>query len=112
MLRLFKYLKPYTALILLTIVLLFIQANADLALPDYMSRIVNHGIQQNGVENAVPQAIRQSQMNRLFIFMNAEQKAQVLAAYALIDQGSPDYAKYVEAYPTLAKEPVYVLTAS
>ena len=33
MLRLVKYLKPYTLLILVTIALLFVQANADLALP-------------------------------------------------------------------------------
>jgi len=42
--RLLKYLKPYTLLIILAIVLLFVQANADLALPDYLSRIVNNQI--------------------------------------------------------------------
>ncbi len=51
MIRLAKYLKPYLPMILLAIVLLFVQANADLALPDYLSRIVNNGIQQGGVEN-------------------------------------------------------------
>ncbi len=65
MLRLIRYLKPYLAMILFAIVLLFVQANADLALPDYMSRIVNTGIQQGGVENAVPVAIRASEMNKL-----------------------------------------------
>jgi len=40
MLRLAKYLKPYLLLILIAIALLFVQANADLALPDYMSNIV------------------------------------------------------------------------
>ena len=60
MLRLFKYLKPYWLLILIAVALLFVQANADLALPDYLSKIVNNGIQQSGVENAVPAAIRQS----------------------------------------------------
>ncbi len=65
MLRLIKYTKPFLPSILLAIVLLFVQANADLALPDYMSRIVNVGIQQGGVENAVPLALRQSTMERL-----------------------------------------------
>ena len=61
MLRLLKYLKPYLLLILIAIgLLLFVQANSDLALPDYMSKIVNNGIQQNGIESAVPTAIRQS----------------------------------------------------
>ena len=52
--RLTKYLKPYILLIILSITFLFIQANANLALPDYLSRIVNNGIQQNGVEKNVP----------------------------------------------------------
>jgi ATP-binding cassette subfamily B protein len=109
MLRLIRYLRPYVPYVLLTIVLLFVQANADLALPDYLSRIVNNGIQQGGVENAVPKAIRQSQMDRLTLFMTAEDKALALGAYALVDTNSPDYATHVQAYPALADEPVYVL---
>jgi len=109
MLRLARYLKPYILLILLTIALLFVQANADLALPDYMSKIVNNGIQQGGVENAVPAAIRQSEMNKLVIFMSADNKALVLGDYTLVDKNSSDYARYVTQFPALANEPVYVL---
>lgn len=108
MLRLLRYLKPYTVLILLTILLLFVQANADLALPDYLSRIVNNGIQQGGVENALPKAIRQSQMERLFLFTSAEEKEQISIAYALVDKASPGYVTYVQEYPILATEPIYV----
>lgn len=109
MLRLARYLKPYILLILLTIALLFVQANADLTLPDYMSKIVNNGIQQGGVENAVPAAIRQSEMNKLVIFMSTDNKALVLGDYTLVDKNSSDYARYVTQYPALANEPVYVL---
>ena len=109
MLRLIKYLKPYAPLILLAIVLLFVQANADLALPDYMSDIVNVGIQQGGVANAVPVAIRQAEMDKLTIFMSAADKARVLSDYTLVDQGSPEYAANLDLYPILAQEPVYVL---
>lgn len=109
MMRLMKYLKPYALLILVTIVLLFVQANADLALPDYMSKIVNVGIQQGGVENAVPEAIRQSQMEKLWIFMNPDEQALILSNYTLVDQDSPEYSQYVETYPALANEPIYVL---
>ena len=91
MIRLLKYFKPFLFLLILAIALLFVQANADLALPDYMSKIVNIGIQAGGVENAIPQAIRQSEMNRLAIFLSAEDKARVLKDYTLIDQTSPDY---------------------
>ena len=109
MLRLTRYLKPYILLILLTVALLFVQANADLALPDYLSKIVNNGIQQGGVENAVPKAIRQSEMNKLILFMSAEDKVTVLGDYTLVDKGSPDYDMYVKDYPILANKPVYVL---
>jgi ATP-binding cassette subfamily B protein len=109
MLRLLRFLKPYLGLILLAVALLFIQANCDLALPDYMSRIVNVGIQQGGVENAVPVAIRQSEMNRLLLFMSEDEQAEVLAGYTLVDQSSPDYPTAVNDYPALTTEPVYVL---
>ena len=109
MLRLIKYLKPYTLLILLSIALLFVQANADLALPDYMANIVNIGIQQNGVENAVPIAIRQSMLDNATLFMSTDEKDRVLSNYTLITTDSPDYQTYLESYPLLATEPVYVL---
>jgi len=50
MLRLTKYLKPYLVLLVVSIALLFGQAMADLALPNYMSEIVNVGIQQGGID--------------------------------------------------------------
>ncbi len=85
MFRLFKYLKPYTWLLLAAIALLFVQAMADLALPNYMSEIVNVGIQQGGIESAVPSAIRKDQMDKAMFFMSADEKEQVLANYTLID---------------------------
>ncbi len=109
MLRIIKYLKPYLLLILIAIVLLFVQANADLALPDYMSNIVNYGIQQGGIQNAVPVAIRQSEMNRLVLFMSASDKSAVLNDYNLMDKRSPEYEQYVKDYPDLVNEPVYIL---
>jgi ATP-binding cassette subfamily B multidrug efflux pump len=109
MLRLLKYLKPYRILIVLTIALLFVQAFADLALPSYMADIVNVGIQQGGIETAVPEALRQTSMDKLTIFMSPADKTRVLSDYTLVDKNSPDYATYVALYPTLATEPVYVL---
>lgn len=108
MLRLRRFLKPYLLLILITIVLLFIQANADLALPDYLSRIINNGIQQGGVEDTVPVAIRQSQMDKLLTFVPAEDKALVLDSYRLIQPGSPEAEQHAGTYPALADAPVYV----
>src|SRR5512137_1674758 len=98
MMRLAKYLKPFLPLLILSVILLFGQAMADLALPDYMSNIVNKGIQQGGVASAVPDAIRQSELDRVGLFLSAENKAQVMAAYTLVDESSPDYDKYVSQY--------------
>ncbi|MFC2028723.1 ABC transporter ATP-binding protein [Chloroflexota bacterium] len=109
MLRLVKYLKPYTMLILLSIALLFVQATADLALPDYMAKIVNIGIQQNGVENAVPNALRQTTFDRASIFMTSDEKERVLSNYTLVDMESPGYESNLEKFPFLAEKPVYIL---
>lgn len=110
--RLFPYLKPFAPMILLIVVLLFVQANADLALPDYMSRIVNVGIQQGGVEEAVPQAMRRSTLDHLLLFLTDEEKDDLLAQYALVDASSPDYDGLVKKYPALAEGPIYVLRAT
>ena len=109
MTRLAKYIKPYSLMLITSILLLFAQANFDLALPDYLSRIVNTGIQQGGVENAVPVAIRQSQMERVLIFIDASEKDSVLADYTLVDSNSPDYETYLKEYPALADDPIYIL---
>ncbi len=110
MARILKYFKPYTLLLLLAVGLLFVQANADLALPDYMSRIVNVGIQQRGVESPLPEAMRQSTFEHIELFLDEDQKADLLAHYTLVDENSPDYALYLDTYPLLAESPVYVLS--
>lgn len=109
MFKLAKYIKPFIGLVLAAIFLLFVQAMCDLALPDYMSNIVNTGIQQSGIENAVPKAVRQNTMNGITLFMNSADKEVVLSNYALIDNSSTDYGKYVKDYPVLENEAVYVL---
>ena len=97
--KLFQFIKPYWPNILLTVVLLFIMTNTDLALPDYLSRIINVGIQQNGIENAVPEALRKSTMDQINLFQSEEEKAQTLAAYLLVEPGTDEAAKYVPDYP-------------
>lgn len=62
MIWLARYLKPFSTLIALAVILLFVQAMADLSLPDYMAKIVNNGIQQGGIDSAVPRPFRESEM--------------------------------------------------
>ena len=72
--NLLKHLKPFVGSMIIAIAFLFVQAICDLSLPDYMSNIVNVGIQQGGVENAVPKVIKSSEMEKLFIFMKDDEK--------------------------------------
>ena len=94
MIKLVKYLKPYVLIMILAVGLLFVQAMADLALPDYMSDIVNVGIQQGGIKSAVPEAIRQTEMDKITAFMTPQEKSMVLDNYKLIDKDSNEYEKY------------------
>jgi len=50
-------LKKFSISILFVIALLFVEAMADLALPDYTANIINIGIQNKGVENTIPKYI-------------------------------------------------------
>ena len=109
MLKLIKYAKPYRWMVLLAIALLFAQAIADLTVPDLLAKIVNVGIQQGGMEAAVPEALRQSTMQKAVLFMSTTDKQSILSNYTLIDSSSPDYQTYLEKYPVLVNEPVYVL---
>ena len=112
MLNLLKHLKPFVGSMILAIALLFVQAICDLSLPDYMSNIVNVGIQQGGVENAVPKVIKSSEMEKLFIFMNDDEKNVVEDNYTLLDKDnltSDEYNKYVKDYPELKNESIYKL---
>jgi ATP-binding cassette subfamily B multidrug efflux pump len=109
MIKLSKHLRPFLGLIAAAILLLFIQAMADLALPDYMSDIVNKGIQQGGIEHAVPEAIRESHMEKITIFMSESEKNEAMDSYNLIDKSSKEYSKYVKLYPNIADESVFVL---
>jgi ATP-binding cassette subfamily B multidrug efflux pump len=112
MTKLIKYLRPYVWWILLIVLLLFGQAMADLSLPTYMSKIVNVGIQNDGIQNALPKAIRATELDRLTLFMNDTDNAEVSAAYTLVDESalSPsEYASLVKKYPLLATSQLYVL---
>lgn len=105
-----KYLKRFTGIILLIIVLLIIQALTDLALPQYTSDIVDIGIQQSGIKEIAPKVIRESELNKLILFMDDEDKNYVDDNYTLIvKENLPeiDYEKYLKFYPELKNTPLY-----
>ena len=112
MLKLAPYFKKSILPILLVFGLLWVQAACDLALPEYTSTIVNIGIQQNGVEHVAPDVIRQTQMERLKLFMSDEDYRAVLEHYTLLDPNDlsgQEYQKQVKKYPALETESLYQL---
>ncbi len=113
--KLVKYLKKSTLSIIFIVALLIGQAICELALPDYTSSIVNVGIQQGGVENAVPEIIRKSELDKITIFMSSADKDKVLQNYNLLSKDSistEEFNKYKEEYPALEKEDLYKLSTT
>ncbi|MFA5577164.1 MAG: ABC transporter ATP-binding protein [Tissierellaceae bacterium] len=112
MLKLFKEFKPFTILIFLIVGLLLLQASTELALPDYMSKIVNIGIQQNGIENPVPEAIRQSQMEKIGSLLTNNERVFLDHNYRLVEKDGLDtkeYERLVKKYPALENESLFIL---
>lgn len=109
MLRLFPYIKRYTLPILVTILLLFAQAQADLTLPDYLSKIVNVGIQQGGIESTLPFAMRESTYQHAALFLSSNEKTQTDAAYRLVGSTDAEYSALVDQYPSLDGEAIRIL---
>lgn len=108
MTKLAKYLKPHIGAILLAFILLFVQAMSDLNLPNFMSDIVNIGIQQNGIEHAAPDAIGQPSYDFITSFMTEEQQNQVADAYTKVEPGQAT-DKQIQKFPKMADEATYVL---
>ncbi len=81
MLRLMKYLKKSAGYIVLIVALLFLQAYCDLSLPDYTSKIVNVGIQQQGIEDGVPEKMRAATMESLSAFTDEEGREKIADSY-------------------------------
>lgn len=109
MFKLIRYLKPYTVFIIVAVALLFVQAMSELALPDYMSNIVNVGIQQGGIEDAIPEAISKETFDNVSLFMSGEDRQQILEHYVLVNKSTADYEKNLKKYPALESKEVYIL---
>ncbi len=101
MIKLAKYLKPFLLSLVLAILLLFGQATSDLNLPNYMSDIVNVGIQQNGIEHAAPDAISPAGLKLMTTFMVETEKTLVNENYTLVSSAdqNPAGETYLALYP-------------
>lgn len=97
MLKVLSNLKNSFWRVIIIVVLLCVQATTDLALPEYTSKIVNIGIQNGGIENAVPEIISKKDMEELLIFTNEDN--QILDNYILVGKNpSKEEEKIIHKY--------------
>ena len=84
--RIIKLFKNHILALLVAIGLIVISCNADLALPSFMSEIVDVGIQQGGITSPVPDTIRDESLSDLELFMTKGDAKQVEGAYSKADK--------------------------
>ena len=112
MLKVLKNLKKSMGAVLAIIILLCIQAAADLALPDYTSKIVNEGIQAGGIVSSVPEVISKEDMDKLLIF--TDNPDEIMDNYELVGNEKTKSQqktinKYIGKDKSVAENSLYVL---
>ncbi len=97
MLKVLKNLKNSFWAVVLIILLLIVQAQADLRLPDFTSRIVNVGIQTGGIETAVPRIISKEDMENILMFSEDDDK--ITENYTLVGESpNKEQEKIINKY--------------
>ncbi len=104
-----KYLKPFAALVMVCLILLFGQAMCDLALPTMMSDMVSVGIQQGGLEAGAPEAVSIQGMTLLEVFLSEEDKDRLSESYITVKPGSSEAQRLSDKYPLLREQAVCLL---
>ena len=92
--KLFKYLKTYWKMAFVILLVLLVQVYCDLSLPSYTSDIVNVGIQQAGVDDKIPEAISEKEMEKVLLFVQVDDRQTVLDAYEK-DENTYNQTAYV-----------------
>ena len=79
--KLIKYLKGFLVPMIFLVAILGVRVVAELALPTYTSNIVDKGIQQSGIEDAVPEKISEKSFRELQLFMTDDEIKKVSSKY-------------------------------
>ena len=79
--KLIKYLKGFLVPMIFLVVILGVRVVAELALPTYTSNIVDKGIQQSGIQDAVPEKISEKSFKELQLFMTDDEITKVTSKY-------------------------------
>ena len=106
--KILSILKKQFIPIVFVIILLVFQAQCDLTLPEYTSKIVNVGIQQSGIELGLLEVVRESEMDKILIFTDEKLDEKILSNYTLLRKEKAD-KKQLNKYKILKDENVYIL---
>lgn len=79
--KIFRYLKECKGMVVCIVLLLIIQAYCELSLPQYMSDIVDIGIQQGGIEHVAPEEMREETFENLCVFLSEDDTETLKDAY-------------------------------
>lgn len=98
MFKLCRYLKRYWLYILAIVGLLYLNAQTELALPDYMSDIISVGIQPGGIEDSVVDAMDQTTYEHLSILLEPKDQSTFQQAYTLSEGENDQYPLASQIY--------------
>ena len=100
------YLKKFWYLILACICLLFVQAQTELTLPDYMSDIVSVGIQAGGFASPVSDVLTEETYQHLLLFVDQKDQKTVKKDYKKVSKVNQDI---IDTFPKAKGKTVYQL---
>ena len=86
--RIISYLKQSKAAVALIVVLLVVQAFADLSLPRYTSDLVDVGIQQGGIEDCSPSVMSADTFNYSCMLAPEADEELIRSSYAQDSDGN------------------------
>lgn len=113
--KIFKYLGEYKAIVAGIILLLIVQAYCDLSLPQYMSDIVDIGIQQGGIEHVTPEEVRKETLENLCVFLLDDQAEKVKDAYKENEDGNyeliPEKQEEIEELDDIIGMPMLIMSS-
>ena len=104
-----KYLKPFAIMVVGTILLLLCQSLLELYLPNYMSKIVNVGIVQNGLEETVPSVMSKDAFDLTLRLAEKGAESTFRQSYTWKEADTAG-KKLLKKYPVLKEEGAYILT--
>lgn len=103
----FRYLKPFALILIVSVIFLFVQVLCDLGLPRMMSDLVDTGIQAGGIEPSAPEALSTEGIELLKTFLSEQDRATLKSNYTFVAAGTNDDA--VDRFPVAETQDIYML---